>query len=64
MARFRADWESGAAREAVLADYRRAVFEDRVRAIPTVIVAGGARFTGLTDLASYRKAIEDAAQAR
>ena len=64
MARFAADREAGVGREAVLADYRRAVLEDRVRAIPTVIVDGTARFTGLTDLAAYRRAIEDAARAR
>jgi predicted DsbA family dithiol-disulfide isomerase len=59
--RFLADFEGGAARQAVLADFEEAVMQDRVRAIPTVIVGGGRRLTGLTDLPSYRKAIEEAA---
>jgi predicted DsbA family dithiol-disulfide isomerase len=61
MGRFLADFEGGAARDAVLADYREAITQDRVRAIPTIIVEGGLRFTGLTDLPTYRKAIEEAA---
>ena len=59
--RFLADFEGGAAREAVLADFKQAVMQDRVRAIPTVIINGGQRITGLTDLPTYRKAIEEAA---
>ena len=62
MGRFLADFEGGAARDAVLADYREAITQDRVRAIPTIIVDGGLRFTGLTDLPTYRKAIEEAAR--
>jgi len=60
MPRFLADRESGSAREAVRADYEEALTRDRVRAIPTVIVEGGQRLTGLTDLPTYRKAIESA----
>jgi predicted DsbA family dithiol-disulfide isomerase len=59
MARFVADWESGVAREAVARDYEEALTRDRVRAIPTIIVEGGRRLTGLVDLPTYRKAIED-----
>ena len=44
----------------MLADYEEALTRDRVRAIPTVIVEGGQRLTGLTDLPTYRKAIESA----
>ena len=58
MARFRADLEAGAARAAVRRDFERALSEDRVRAIPTVIVETGRRLTGLADIAEYRKAIE------
>ncbi len=58
--RFLADFEGEAARDAVLADYAEAVTRDRVRAIPTIIVDGGPRLTGLVDLATYRKAIEEA----
>jgi predicted DsbA family dithiol-disulfide isomerase len=59
MPRFVADWESGAAREAVGRDYEEALTRDRVRAIPTIIVEGGRRLTGLVDLPTYRKAIEE-----
>ncbi len=62
MTRFLADFESGSARAAVLADYGEAITRDRVRAIPTIIV-GDRRLTGLTDLYTYRKAIEEAAGA-
>jgi predicted DsbA family dithiol-disulfide isomerase len=58
MPRFRADFETGAARAAVVRDFERALTEDRVRAIPTVIVGGGRRLTGLADIAEYRKGIE------
>jgi len=58
--RFVADFERGAARQAVIADYEEALTRDRVRAIPTVIVSGGRRITGLTDLPTYRKAFEEA----
>jgi predicted DsbA family dithiol-disulfide isomerase len=61
MNRFLGDFEGEAAREAVLADYREALTRDRVRAIPTIILNGGRRLTGLVDLPSYRKAIEEAA---
>jgi len=44
----------------VLADYAEAVTRDRVRAIPTIIVEGGRRLTGLVDFATYRKVIEEA----
>ena len=59
MARFLRDWEGGAAREAVARDYEEAVTLNRVRAIPTIIVEGGRRLTGLVDLPTYRKAIEE-----
>jgi predicted DsbA family dithiol-disulfide isomerase len=58
--RFLADFEGDGARDAVLADYSAAVTRDRVRAIPTIILDGGRRLTGLVDLAAYRKAIEAA----
>ncbi len=58
--RFLADFEGDGARDEVLADYEEAVTRDHVRAIPTVIVEGGRRLTGLVDLAAYRKAIEEA----
>ncbi len=60
MKRFLADFEGEAARDAVRADYADALTRDRVRAIPTIIVKGGRRLTGLVDLPTYRKAIEDA----
>ena len=59
MTRFLGDWESGAARDAVGLDYEEAVARDGVRAIPTIIVEGGRRLTGLVDLPTYRKAIEE-----
>ncbi len=59
MPRFVADWERGAAREAVGRDYEEALTRDRVRAIPTIIVEGGRRLTGLVDLPTYRKALEE-----
>ena len=62
MTRFREDFEGGAGREAVLRDYEDAVARDRVRAIPTVIVNGGRRLTGLVELAAYRKTIESASE--
>jgi predicted DsbA family dithiol-disulfide isomerase len=58
MRRFRADLETGVGRAAVGREFERALTEDRVRAIPTVIVSGGARLTGLADIGEYRKAIE------
>jgi predicted DsbA family dithiol-disulfide isomerase len=60
MNRFLADFEADASRDAVLTDYADALRRDRVRAIPTVIVDGGERLTGLVDLATYRTAIEEA----
>lgn len=60
-ARFTADFEGGLAREAVLADYEAAVSEHGVRAIPTVIVPEtGRALVGLAELATYRRAIEEA----
>jgi predicted DsbA family dithiol-disulfide isomerase len=58
VARFVVDFEAGRGRAPVLDDYEGAVTRDRVRAIPTIIVEGGARLTGLVDLPTYRKAIE------
>jgi predicted DsbA family dithiol-disulfide isomerase len=58
MTRFLADFEAGRGRAPVIADYEEAVTRDRVRAIPTIIVEGGGRLTGLVDLPTYRKAIE------
>ncbi|MBI2526954.1 MAG: DsbA family protein [Candidatus Rokubacteria bacterium] len=60
MPRFLADFGGGAGRQAVLADYQDGLTRDRVRAIPTIVVEGGQRLTGLADLATYRKAIESA----
>jgi predicted DsbA family dithiol-disulfide isomerase len=56
--RFRADFETGAGRAAVGRDFERALTEDGVRAIPTVILDSGRRLTGLADIVEYRKAIE------
>jgi predicted DsbA family dithiol-disulfide isomerase len=58
MGRFVADFEAGAGRAPVAEDYRQAIQRHQVRAIPTVIVDGGPRLTGLAELAAYRKAIE------
>lgn len=58
MGRFIADFEAGEGRAPVVEDYREAVQRHQVRAIPTVIVDGGPRVTGLAELAAYRKAIE------
>jgi predicted DsbA family dithiol-disulfide isomerase len=63
MARFLAAFDGGHGRAAVTADYTDAVARDRVRAIPTVIVEGGRRLTGLADVPSYRKIVEEAAGA-
>lgn len=52
------DLETGGARDEVMQDYETAVTELGIRAIPTVIVAGRARLTGLVELAAYREAIE------
>jgi predicted DsbA family dithiol-disulfide isomerase len=60
MKRFLTDFESTSALDAVLTDYETALARDRVRAIPTIILDGGRRITGLVDLPTYRKAIEDA----
>lgn len=51
-------YEAFFTRSVNIADYEGAIVRDRVRAIPTIIVEGGARLTGLVDLATYRKAIE------
>ena len=61
LARFDADLESGAGREAVVKDYEAAV-ADGVRSIPTVIVPEtGRALIGLVDAAMYRAAVEEAA---
>ena len=61
MARFGADLESGAGREAVVKDYEAAVAEG-VRSIPTVIVPEtGRALVGLVDATMYRAAVEEAA---
>ncbi len=59
MRRFAADYASGEARHEVLRDYEEAVAEHGVRAIPTVVI-GARRLVGLTELAEYRKATEEA----
>jgi predicted DsbA family dithiol-disulfide isomerase len=59
MERFAADYASGAARDEVLRDYEAARATHGVRAIPTVVV-GARRLVGLTALAEYRKAAEEA----
>jgi predicted DsbA family dithiol-disulfide isomerase len=62
LGRFVADRDAGFAREAVIADYEAAVSEHGVRAIPTVIVPDtGRALVGLADLATYRRALEEAA---
>jgi predicted DsbA family dithiol-disulfide isomerase len=59
--RFRADYEAGAGREAVLEDYRTAVEKDGVQGIPTVILPEtGERLVGLADLDTYRRAVKEA----
>jgi predicted DsbA family dithiol-disulfide isomerase len=61
MARYAADLESGAGREAVIKDYEAAMAEG-VRSIPTVIVPEtGRALVGLVDAAMYRAAVEEAA---
>jgi len=61
MARYHADLESGAGREAVVKDYEAAVAEG-VRSIPTVIVPEtGRALVGLVDATMYRAAVEEAA---
>jgi predicted DsbA family dithiol-disulfide isomerase len=60
LARFDADLESGAGREAVVKDYEAAVAEG-VRSIPTVIVPEtGRALVGLVDATMYRAAVEEA----
>jgi predicted DsbA family dithiol-disulfide isomerase len=62
LARFNADLGAGFARAAVMSDYEAAVTEHGVRAIPTVILPEtGRALVGLADLATYRAAIEEAA---
>ncbi len=59
--RFIADYRAGIGRDAVVSDYETAVGEHGVRSIPTVIAPATGRYlVGLTDLASYRAAIEGA----
>jgi predicted DsbA family dithiol-disulfide isomerase len=59
--RFVADYRAGIGRDAVVADYEAAVNEHGVRSIPTVIVPKtGQYLVGLTDLETYRTAIEGA----
>jgi predicted DsbA family dithiol-disulfide isomerase len=60
MERLAADLRAGVGREAVLRDWQQAVTRDHVRAIPTIIVDGGPRLTGLMDLAAYRAALAGA----
>lgn len=61
LARFDADLESGAGREAVVKDYEAAVAEG-VRSIPTVIVPEtGRALVGLVDASMYRAAVEEVA---
>jgi predicted DsbA family dithiol-disulfide isomerase len=57
MDRFTTDVARGDARGEVLRDYERAVTDDGVRAIPTVMV-NGRRLVGLVEFAAYRKAAE------
>jgi predicted DsbA family dithiol-disulfide isomerase len=62
MSRFRADYEAGAGREAVVRDYRTAIEKDGVQGIPTVILPEtGERVVGLADLDTYRRAVKEAA---
>jgi predicted DsbA family dithiol-disulfide isomerase len=57
-ARFLADYEAGAGRQAVLDDYEAATREHGVRAIPTVILENGRRVVGAVPLAEYRRLLE------
>ncbi len=62
MSRFRADYEAGAGREAVLQDYHTAIEKDGVQGIPTVILhETGERLVGLADLETYRRIVKEAA---
>jgi len=54
MERFQADYETGQAREWVLADYEEAVRTHGVRAIPTVLF-DGKRIVGAVPLEEYRR---------
>ena len=61
LAKFDADLEGGAGREAVVKDYEAAVAEG-VRSIPTVIVPEtGRALVGIVDATMYRAAVEEAA---
>ena len=55
--RFRADRESGRAREAVLRDYENARHEHQVRAIPTVILDGAQKIVGAVPYEEYRRTL-------
>ena len=57
VARFLADYDAGIGRRAVLDDYRAAVDEHGVRAIPTVVLANGRRVVGAVSLPEYRRLI-------
>jgi predicted DsbA family dithiol-disulfide isomerase len=59
MERFATEYASGEARDEVQRDYEAAIATDGVRAIPTVVV-GARRLVGLTALAEYRQAAEEA----
>jgi predicted DsbA family dithiol-disulfide isomerase len=59
--RFVADYRAGIGRDEVISDYEAAAGEHGVRSIPTVIVPATGRYLiGLTDLETYRAAIDDA----
>lgn len=57
MDRFQSDYETGKAREQVLADYEEAVSAHGVRAIPTVILNGSRRIVGAVPLEEYRRVL-------
>ena len=59
MDRFRADRDSGRAREEVLRDYAAARQEHQVRAIPTLVLDGGRKIVGAVPYAEYRAALEE-----
>jgi predicted DsbA family dithiol-disulfide isomerase len=55
--RFRADYEAGVGRQAVLEDYEAAISQHGVRAIPTVIGPEGRRVIGAVPLAEYQRVL-------
>lgn len=60
--RFVADYRAGLGRDDVVSDYKHAI-EEGIRSIPTVVFPlTGRALVGLSDLAEYRAAIEEASR--